>query len=137
LASGFGAGHDRLRSEDTLLLSAESRLDVRREFADPDNFDYRLQPTSRFRGTGPEGADPGAFPYRSDVFYVSPDGNDDDDGLAVASAWRTLAHAARQLRPGSTLYLLEGTYPDALSIAARSGDSHEPFGCAAGGLGRS
>jgi hypothetical protein len=125
LASGFGAGHDRLRSENTLLLSAEPQLDVRPEFADPDNFDYRLQATSRFRGRGPDGTDPGAFPYRPNIFYVSPHGNDDSDGLAVANAWRTLRRAVGQLQPGDTLYFLEGTYPDALPISVRSGETGE------------
>ncbi len=127
LGDGFGAGHARLRSADTLLLSAEPQLDVRQEFADPDNFDYRLQATSRFRGQGPEGTDPGAFPYRPNVFYVSPEGHDEADGLAIGSAWGTLRHAAGQLQAGDTLYLLPGSYPDSLPLAARSGESGDPI----------
>ncbi|TVS20127.1 MAG: hypothetical protein EA424_05550 [Planctomycetaceae bacterium] len=135
LAGGFGAGHDRLRSEDTLLLSAERQLDVRQEFADPDNFDYRLQATSRFRGRGPSGTDQGAFPYQQNIYYVAPTGDDAADGLALATAWRSLGHAAQQLQPGDTLYLIEGTYHEALPMPPRSDQSDRPIHLRGRGLG--
>lgn len=88
----------------------EEPVDLLGEFADPDNRDYRLQATSRFRGTGPNGVDRGPFPYQAKIFFVSPDGDDDADGLSVGNAWRTVARGLRDLRAGDTLYLSPGTY---------------------------
>jgi len=103
---------------DTIVLSEEDNLDPQRDFADPDNRDYRLQAPSRFRNAGPDGNDRGPLPYEANVFYVKPDGSDDADGLSVDEAWKTLARAARNLRPGDTLYLLPGAYPGGLEFRA-------------------
>lgn len=112
LGSGRGAGSDRLQSEDTIMLSAERDFDANHEFADPENFDYRLQPTSRFRGTGPDGGDRGPFPYEATIFYVSPTGDDAADGLSLSTAWRNPGFAVASLRPGDTLYIEAGVYDD-------------------------
>lgn len=95
---------------DNILLSDYPDLDLDAEFADPLNHDYRLQATSRFRGAAEGGGDLGPFPYEPTIFYVSPDGDDAADGLTVASAWRTLAHASSRLAAGDTLYLAAGEY---------------------------
>lgn len=79
-------------------------------FADPDNFDFRLQATSKYRGTGPEKSDRGPFPYQANVFHIAANGKDTNDGLSIKKSWQTLAHALKQLRPGDTLYLQEGVY---------------------------
>ncbi len=42
--------------------------------------------------------------------YVSPTGDDSRNGLSPATAWRSLNHAADQVRPGDTVTLLEGTW---------------------------
>lgn len=136
LGRGTGAGSERLRSEGTIMLSAESNLDIHAEFADPDNYDYRLQATSRFRGAGPDGADQGAQQYEENIFYVRPVGDDGADGLSVASAWRTLSHAGGQLRPGDTLYIAEGVYNEALTLPAVSGDPDDKISIRGRGLGK-
>ncbi len=91
-------------------LNQMEAFDLPTEFADPDNLDFRLQANSRFRAAGPDGVDQGPFPYEETVYYVAHDGDDSSDGLAVATAWRTPAHAVSRLKPGDTLYLLPGTY---------------------------
>ncbi len=93
-----------------IVLSDYPDLDYAAEFADPANHDFRLQATSRFRGAAADGGDLGPFPYRATIYYVSPEGDDAADGLAAATAWRTLAHAMAQLSAGDTLYLEAGRY---------------------------
>ena len=44
------------------------------------------------------------------TYYVKPDGNDSNDGLSIETAWQSLIYAIRQLEPGDTLYLLNGTW---------------------------
>lgn len=111
--------------DDNIVLALEADLDLDREFADPINHDFRLQSTSRFRGAGTAGADRGPFPYKADVFYVSPDGDDQADGLAVASAWRSLQRALAALAPGDTLYLSAGRYASPVTVS-RQGESDLP-----------
>jgi hypothetical protein len=111
------------RLPDTIVLNAEKSLDPSSEFADPENRDYRLQATSRFRGAAPDGSDQGPHPYTTNVFYVAPAGSDGADGLSVEHAWKTLARAVKALRPGDTLYLSPGAYgpPPALSLQGAEG----------------
>jgi len=80
------------------------------EFADPDNLDFRLQGTSKFRGRGTNGCDLGAFQYQTNIYYVSSTGNDLENGLSVGAAWQTLDHAVKKLKSGDTLYLEPGVY---------------------------
>jgi len=96
--------------KDNILYDIEAFAIRDREFADPDNFDFRLQSTSIFRGAGPDGSDRGPFPYEANIFYVTPEGNDTADGLSVTNAWRSLAKALTGLRPGDTLYISPGEY---------------------------
>jgi len=44
------------------------------------------------------------------TYYVSPTGDDANDGLSAAAPFGTLQHAADRLTPGDTLYLMDGTY---------------------------
>ncbi len=47
------------------------------------------------------------------TYYVSPDGNDDNDGLTPQTAWRTISFAASQSSPvgeGDTVYIKAGLY---------------------------
>jgi len=97
-----------------------------RHFVDPVRYDYRLQSDSFLRGTGPKGGDPGPHPYRDEVFFVSPGGSDTGAGTSVATAWKTLGHAASRLQAGQTLYLLAGTYAESLRPAA-SGQPDRPI----------
>ena len=110
---GGGNEYDRNSTNataDNILFLREKNLDRDSEFADPLNLDFRLQPHSRFRGTGPDGSDRGPYPYRASVFYVSSAGDDAADGLSMRSPWRTLTRAFKDLKPGDTLYLAEGEY---------------------------
>ena len=96
-------------SPDNLTMPPEPERE--REFADPENLDFRLQGDSKFRGSGPGGADRGAFPYQSNIFYASASGgNDDNSGLSMRKPWKTFDRAASSLKPGDTLYLQGGTY---------------------------
>src|SRR5690606_19156155 len=94
-------------------------------FADPDNLDFRLQATSRLRGSGPDKTDRGALPYKDNICFVAPTGNDSNDGRSTKKPWNTLAHAMNKLRAGDTLYLEGGTYDAAseLKIANADGQS--------------
>ncbi|HWL54336.1 MAG TPA: chondroitinase-B domain-containing protein [Chthoniobacteraceae bacterium] len=103
-----------------IWLAGEKNLDRNAEFADPYHFDFRLQSTSRFRGAAPGGKDQGPFQYQPNIFYVSPDGDDADDGLSVRKAWKSLERALRSLRPGDTVYLEAGLYPGDVTLKAGS-----------------
>src|SRR5262245_47284757 len=58
-------------------------------------------------------------------FVDAKRGNDAAAGTEQAP-WRTLQHAARQLRPGDTLYLREGTYFEHVALP-QSGTSEAPI----------
>lgn len=91
-------------------------LDQDKEFADPENMDYHLQSSSKFRKAGPDGTDAGAYAYEPNIFYVKQDGDDKQDGLSLGTAWRSLDHALSGRQPGETVYLLSGTYVVSSSI---------------------
>ena len=80
------------------------------EFADPENLDFRLQGSSKFRGNGTNGCDLGAFLYQTNIYYVSSAGSNASDGLSARAAWKTLEHAITNLNSGDTLYLEPGAY---------------------------
>jgi len=103
--------------KDNIHLKTEP-LNHDQEFADPLNFDFRLQSTSKMRNSAPDGKDRGPFPYLANVFYVKPAGDDAADGLSMAGAWKSLARAARQVRPGDTVYLDQGVYAESVTIRA-------------------
>ncbi len=113
----------KARPGDSISLGHETALDWQREFADPANHDYRLQGTSRFRGTGPGGSDRGPFAFATNVFFVRLDGDDLNDGLSVAKAWKTLSRAASRLRAGDTLYVEPGSYEGGLELRAQGAAS--------------
>lgn len=118
---GYPGGSDDLTSslvkvfrepldDDTIILSLIDDVDPDSEFADPLNWDYRLQATSRFRGAGPYGTDKGPYFYESTLYFVSPEGDDEADGRSIAHAWQTVEHALANLQAGDTLYIEPGTY---------------------------
>ena len=108
------------RSEGDLLYGNNREGRDAAKFVDPINGDYRLQSDSPFRGKAKDGSDLGAFPYKGDVFFVKPDGDDKAEGTSVAAAWKSLAHATARLKPGDTLYLMAGTYAEPIRIAAKA-----------------
>ncbi len=114
---------------DTIVLDREDDLDLHAEFVDPDAFDFRLQGGSRFIGAADDGSDRGAFPFDESVIFVSPDGDDGNDGLSIATPLGTLAAAFDRLDTGHTLYLLPGTYGEAGQqvTANLSGDDDGPI----------
>ncbi len=106
----------RLESpENNILLRREADLDLEAEFADPWNLDFRLQGNSRFRGKDGQ-PDRGPLPFGADVFFVGPEGSEENDGLSVTKAWGSLPDALARLRPGDTLYLLGGVYAGDLGV---------------------
>jgi len=60
---------------------------------------------SAIKSARADGALPGTY-------YVKPDGDDANDGLTTATAWRHIAHAVQQSDAGDTVYVLPGTYTD-------------------------
>jgi tetratricopeptide (TPR) repeat protein len=91
-----------------------------REFADPMNFDYRLQETSPFRQPGANYAYRGAYPYETNIYYIKGSGDDSLNGLSMSNAWKTVGHAIKQLKPGDTLYIAGGSYSNDISLTARN-----------------
>jgi parallel beta-helix repeat protein len=81
-----------------------------REFADPVNFDFRLQSNSQFRRAVSNAPYSGPFPYKPDVYYVTSGGSDESDGLSMSNAWRSIDHALKKLKAGDTLYVAAGRY---------------------------
>ncbi|MBL8829432.1 MAG: hypothetical protein JNM18_20780 [Planctomycetaceae bacterium] len=57
--------------------------------------------------------------------FVAPAGDDRHDGTEAAP-WKTLTHAARQLKPGDTLYLRGGTYYETARITV-AGTADQPI----------
>ena len=89
-------------------------------FADPMNFDFRLQATSSFRQSETNKTDIGPHPYEANIYYVKPDGNDDLDGLSMTTAWKTPSRAIGRLKRGDTLYIAPGRYAGDLAVTARN-----------------
>ncbi|MBK8035708.1 MAG: right-handed parallel beta-helix repeat-containing protein [Verrucomicrobiaceae bacterium] len=105
------------------------------QFADPVTGDFRLLPDSPQRGKGLNGADPGPNPFREEVFFVSPEGDDGASGLTPAKPWKTLTHAAAKAKAGDTIYLMPGVYEEALT-PAQSGTAEKPIRFVRRGDGR-
>jgi len=105
------------------------------QFADPVNGDFRLLPESPQRGKGLKGADPGPNPFREEVFFVSPVGDDSAPGLSPAKPWKTLKRAAAKAEAGDTIYLMPGVYEEAL-VPAQSGMAENPIRFVRRGDGR-
>jgi hypothetical protein len=47
---------------------------------------------------------------KGNVYYVSPSGSDNANGLSEETAFQTLQHAANLTQPGDTVYAMTGTY---------------------------
>ena len=57
-------------------------------------------------------------------YYVSPTGNDSDDGLTIGTAWASIDNGNGMLLPGDTVFVLAGTYagPVTISDNGQAGD---------------
>jgi hypothetical protein len=132
-----GPKPDFYRPEDASNLRVTYKVTekVAAQFADPVNGDFRLLPESPQRGKGLSGADPGPHPFREEVFFVSPSGDDSAPGLSPTKPWKTLKFAATRAKAGDTIYLLAGVYEEAL-VPAQSGTAEKPIRFARRGDGR-
>ncbi|MGW4164921.1 right-handed parallel beta-helix repeat-containing protein [Streptomyces sp. NPDC004788] len=73
------------------------------------------------------------------TFYVSPDGDDDNDGLSPAKAWRTLDHAdSARFQPGDRLRLQGGErFAGSITLdEEEAGSATEPVVIESYGAGR-
>ncbi|MEI6036445.1 MAG: right-handed parallel beta-helix repeat-containing protein [Planctomycetota bacterium] len=120
---------------DTSIRLNSERVKREKEFADPLNFDFRLQATSTMRRSAPDKSDRGPFPYQANVFYVTPGGDDAADGLSVKASWKTLARAVKELRPGDTVYFEQGVYDGDVTIKGGKAGA-APFSLRARGTAR-
>ncbi len=89
-----------------------------REFADPMNFDFRLQSSSQFYKPG-KNEYMGPYPFEANIFYVKTDGNDSLDGLSMSNAWKSLSRAFKSLRPNDTLYIAGGCYSNDAALTVK------------------
>ncbi len=80
-------------------------LDLRSEIVSPANLDYRRLPGTTCGG-GLEIAD--------NTYFLSPDGNDLNDGKSPRSSWRTL----QRVPADSMVYLSPGKYPGGFRISS-------------------
>ncbi len=79
------------------LRSRYTPEELDKNFADPENNDFRPQENATISG---------GRSYRENVYFVSPDGDDEKSGLSVENAWRTL----KNVKTKTTVYLLPGVY---------------------------
>jgi len=114
-ATSFSYREGMDEKRETQLSFAPDKMNAQ-GFADPSNYDFRLQSDSPHRGKSR-----GAFEYKGDVFFVKPDGDDAAEGTAMSKAWKDAAKALERLRPGQTLYLAEGRYPVSARVKLASG----------------
>jgi hypothetical protein len=63
----------------------------------------------------------------TNIFYLSPDGNDAHSGLTEAQAWATFDRAWQDLYPGDTLMLLDGVYYQSMRPNKRNGEPGKPI----------
>ncbi len=110
-------GSGGAQGPDSIILSEEQDLDLDREFADPDNHDFRLQARSRFRRAVPDGTDRGAFAYEENIRYLAPAGSDNADGLSTDQAFGSFCRALTGMTAGDTLYLMPGVYAEDVTVA--------------------
>ena len=72
---------------------------------------------------GPVPPSEGCAAPSSNIYYVSPTGDDAAPGTQ-ASPWRTLAKATASVGPGDTVYLTAGTYAEQLVPQVSGTDGH-------------
>ena len=60
------------------------------------------------------------------TFHVAVDGDDRRDGLTTETAWRSLRHAAAQVRAGDTVLIHAGAYEEHVPVRA-TGDAQAPI----------
>src|SRR5215467_9779975 len=51
----------------------------------------------------------------TNAYYVAASGNDSNDG-SQSRPWRTMSHAAKQVKPGDTVHVLPGVYSESVYL---------------------
>ena len=64
---------------------------------------------------------------QSRTLYVSPSGNDVNNGLSIASPFLTIARGISSASAGDTIYLLPGTYREVVSVIEEKGIAERPL----------
>ena len=96
------AGKDNNKSDLRYLLNKGNKAG----FAAPAWHDLRLSSDS------PEWQKKVGATRPGKCFFVNPEnGNDDNSGDGASRAWKTLKAAVSKLKPGVTLYLMNGSFP--------------------------
>ena len=92
---------DKILKKTNLLMRYEKDLDANRIFADPVNFDCRIQ------GGTPEEIAKRSVTFSTDrLFYWKRDGNDSADGRSVRNAFATFGRVLEALKgPGTEIYI--------------------------------
>src|SRR5881409_1333861 len=67
-----------------------------------------------------------AVPVGAETWHVAPNGSDKAPGTAPERAFKTLARATRELKPGDTLTVASGTYYEQFALN-RSGEEGKPI----------
>ena len=87
-------------------------IQLHNDFADPWNYDFRLQKGSSIKGyAGGENVYYIA-PGGENVYYIAPDGSDSNDGRTVKTPWKSLKNVPAQ----ATVYFLPGVYSGNLEL---------------------
>ena len=61
----------------------------------------------------------GALPK---IYYVSPSGNNSNNGLSLGTAWKTPYYAGHQADAGDTIYVVNGTYTGGVDFGYAGGN---------------
>lgn len=95
-----GRNHNARNADDpTPFTDGLAAEELDRRFAAPERHDFRALPGVPEAVNAPVNA--------GDVFFLAPGGDDAADGATPATAWRTW----RNVKSGSTVYLLPGIHP--------------------------
>ncbi|MCK9266435.1 right-handed parallel beta-helix repeat-containing protein [bacterium] len=96
-------------------------------FADTTYSDYRLHSDSPFLCKGVGGGNVGAYLKQAEnIYFVMPEGKDTALGTSPNNAFKTISTALSKLKPGDTLYVSEGSYPENLVVKV-SGTAEKPI----------
>lgn len=60
-------------------------------------------------------------------YYVSVNGNNSNDGSSETKAWRTITHAALQVKSGDTVWIKAGNYGDEQVVISAKGSPDNPI----------
>ncbi len=93
-------------------LDPDTQYEARVTFSDPDGVSG-TNPVSDTTTTLDDNP-----PANGATYYVSPSGNDANDGLSIGTAWRTIQHAADNVSAGDIVKIASGTYNEEVRLSA-------------------